>query len=163
MPDLKALLICASVHHHNTALVARRLADVLQADVRSPAEVPASSLADYDLVGFGSGVYYGGFHESLWAWVRRLPDQDLDRKPAFVFSTSGLSFLWKLWHGPFTKELARKGFDVVGEFHCQGFDSWGPLWLAGGINRRHPDDRDLERAAEFAGRVKAAVVVRNPG
>jgi flavodoxin len=166
MADPKTLLICASVHHHNTALVARRLADVLGGDVRSPAEVSASSLADYDLVGFGSGVYYGRFHESLWEWVRGLPDknldQGLDRKSAFVFSTSGLSCLWKLWHGPFTKELARKGFDVVGEFHCRGFDSWGPLWLTGGINRRHPDDRDLERAAEFARRVKGAVVSGNP-
>ena len=166
MSDPKTLLICASLHHHNTAVVARRLADVLRGDVRSPAEVSASSLADYDLVGFGSGVYYGRFHESLWAWVRGLPDknldQGLDRKPAFVFSTSGLSCLWKLWHGPFTKELARKGFDVVGEFHCRGFDSWGPLWLTGGINRRHPDDRDLERAAEFARQVKGAVVSRDP-
>lgn len=162
MSDPKSLLICASVHHHNTALVARRIADVLGGDVRSPAEVSASMLADYDLVGFGSGVYYGRFHESLWAWVRDLPDQDLTAKLAFVFSTSGLSCLWKLWHGSFTKGLARKGFDVVGEFHCRGFDSWGPLWLAGGINRRHPDDHDLERAAEFARRVKAAVVSRNP-
>jgi hypothetical protein len=50
-------------------------------------------------------------------------------------------------------DLERKGFDVVGEFHCRGFDSWGPLWLAGGINRRHPDAQDLDRAADFARRL----------
>ena len=90
------------------------LADVLRGDVRSPAEVPVSSLADYDLVGFGSGVDYGRFHESLWAWVRGLPEQGLDQKPAFVFSTSGLSCLWKLWHGPFTKELTRRSLQCRG-------------------------------------------------
>jgi hypothetical protein len=73
-----------------------------------------------------------------------------------VFSTSGLSCLWKLWHGPFKQELARKGFDIIGEFHCRGFDAWGPLWLVGGINRRHPDERDLSRATEFAHRIQTA-------
>jgi hypothetical protein len=74
-------------------------------------------------------------------------------KPAFVFSTSGLPFLAKLWHGPLKKLLARKGFEVVGEFSCRGFDTWGPLWLTGGLNWRQPNERDLARAREFAGRV----------
>ena len=59
----------------------------------------------------------------------------------------------KLWHAPLKKLLARKGFEVVGEFSCRGFDTWGPLWLTGGLNWRHPSERDLARAREFAGRV----------
>lgn len=150
MPAAKTLVICKSVHHHNTARVAHAIADVLGAVVMPPEEVPSTSLDDYDLFGFGSGVYYGSFHEDLWRWVRGLPDHRLPQKPAFVFSTSGLSCLWKLWHGPFKQALSRKGFDVVGEFHCRGFDGWGPLWLVGGMNKRHPDERDLSRAVEFA-------------
>jgi flavodoxin len=150
MPAARTLVICKSVHHHNTAKVAKRIADVLGAVVVTPEEMPYTYLDEYDLIGFGSGVYYGTFHEALWHWLRGLPDQRVAQKPVFVFSTSGLSCLWKLWHGPFKRELARKGFKTIGEFHCRGFDSWGPLWLTGGINRRHPDDRDLARAAEFA-------------
>ena len=160
MPAFKTLVICKSVHHHSTARVAERIANVLRAEVLPPEEVPYTSLDEYGLVGFGSGVYYGRFHEALVSWVRGLPEQALARKPAFVFSTSGLSCLWKLWHGPFTRELARKGFDVLGEFHCRGFDSWGPLWLTGGINRRHPDERDLARAAEFARTMRQAIDAR---
>jgi flavodoxin len=156
MPTTKTLMICKSVHHNNTARVAHTIADVLGAVVLSPEEVPYMSLDDYDLIGFGSGVYYGSFHEVLWSWVRGLPSQSLPQKPAFVFSTSGLSCLWKLWHGRFKQELARRGFDIIGDFHCRGFDAWGPLWLVGGINRRHPDERDLSRAAEFARRIQAA-------
>ena len=156
MAATKTLVICKSVHHNNTARVAHTIADVLGAVVVTPEEVPYTSLDDYDLIGFGSGVYYGSFHEALWNWVRGLPVQRLPQKPAFVFSTSGLSCLWKLWHGPFKQELAQKGFDIIGEFHCRGFDAWGPLWLVGGINRRHPDERDLSRAAEFARRIQAA-------
>ena len=160
MTAAKTIVICKSVHHHSTARVAERIADVLGADVVSPEEVPYTSLDQYDLVGFGSGVYYGRFHEALSNWVHGLPEKALAQKPAFVFSTSGLSSLWKLWHRPFTRALARKGFDVIGEFHCRGFDSWGPLWLAGGINRHHPDDHDLARADEFAHAMQAAINAR---
>jgi hypothetical protein len=60
-------------------------------------------------------------------------------------------------HAPLKRLLARKGFDVVGEFACRGFDTWGPLWLTGGLNRRHPDEQDCGRARAFAGRIAMAV------
>jgi flavodoxin len=146
----KTLVICKSVHHGNTARVAGRIAEVLHAEVAEPETVPLTVVDGYDLIGFGSGVSYGRLHDALWDWLRGLPAAAAARRPAFLFSTAGLSCLWQLWHRPFARELARKGFEVVGEFHCRGFDDWGPLWLAGGINRRHPDDHDLERAAGFA-------------
>ena len=105
---------------------------------------------------FGSGVYYGRMHEALLEWLRGLPDAPEATKPAFVFSTSGLPFLAKLWHRPLKQALATKGYQVTGEFACRGFDTWGPLWLTGGLNWRHPDKRDLARAREFAGRVAGA-------
>ena len=74
-----------------------------------------------------------------------------------MFSTSGLPFLFKLWHAPLIRALSRKGFDVLGDFHCRGHDSWGPLWLAGGINKHHPDGRDLERASQFAAGISRKV------
>jgi hypothetical protein len=42
---------------------------------------------------------------------------------------------------------------IIGEFACRGFDSWGPLFLIGGLNRHHPDARDLEQARQFARRL----------
>jgi flavodoxin len=69
MPTTKTLVICKSLHHNNTARVAHTIADVLGAVVVSPEEVPYTSLDDYALIGFGSGVYYGSFHEVLWGWV----------------------------------------------------------------------------------------------
>jgi len=150
------LVICASMHHGNTARVARQIAAVLHADVRAPETVTVTSLDEHGLVGFGSGVYYGRLHESLFAWIGRLPDVPELTRPAFVFSTAGLPVVAKLWHAPLKRLLARKGFDVVGEFACRGFDTWGPLWLTGGLNRKHPDARDLERARAFARHLAAA-------
>jgi flavodoxin len=117
--------------------------------IASPEHAPCTSLAEYGLFGFGSGVYYGGMHRALFDWLRGLPDAPEPDRPAFVFSTSGLPLLVRAWHSPLKKLLTRKGFDVVAEFACRGFDTWGPLWFAGGLNRSHPDERDLERAREF--------------
>jgi len=100
-------------------------------------------------------------HEALLEWLKGLPDAPETTKPAFVFSTSGLPFLAKLWHAPLKKLLARKGFEVVGEFSCRGFDTWGPLWLTGGLNWRHPNERDLARAREFAAKLSWQAFVGN--
>jgi hypothetical protein len=69
--------------------------------------------------------------------------------------------LAKLWHRPLKAALAEKGYDVIAEFACRGFDTWGPLWLTGGLNWRHPNERDLQRAREFAGKLKAACFANN--
>ena len=146
----RCLLLVESVHHGNTATVARAIADELGADVAVPEAVPYTSLAGYSLIGFGSGVYYGQMHPALLDWVRGLPDTPVKNNPAFIFSTSGLPFLAKLWTASLRRLLAQKGFDIRGEFACRGFDTWGPLGLTGGIHKNHPDERDLEHARQFA-------------
>jgi len=149
----RCLLLIKSVHHGNTAKVAEAIAGVLGTEVAAPDSIPYTSLSDYQLLGFGSGIFYGRMHPALFDWLRGLPDAAEPTQPAFVFSTSGLPFLAKCWHAPLKRLLARKGFEVVGEFACRGFDTWGPLWLTGGINWAHPDERDLARAREFARRL----------
>lgn len=150
MGTRRCLLLVASRHHGNTARIADAIAGVLGADVASPESVPYTVLNECGLLGVGSGVYYGRVHGSLVDWLRGLPDAAGSGTTAFIFSTSGLPFLAALWHRPLRGLLARKGFRVVGEFACRGYDTWGPLWLAGGLNRQHPDKRDLARAREFA-------------
>lgn len=144
-----SLVLCKSVHHGNTARVAGAVCSVLGCEFVDPDAAPAVMPAGCRLLGIGSGVYYGRMHPALFAWLRNLPDAPAGTTPAFIFSTSGLPFLADLWHLPLRRLLARKGFDVVAEFACRGFDTWGPLWLTGGLNRQHPDARDLARARAF--------------
>jgi flavodoxin len=146
----RALLVFKSVHHQNTAQIAREMAGVLGAECTSPAECPYSRLAGCELLGLGSGIYYGRVHDELLQWVRGLPDALARDLPVFVFTTSGLPFMAPFWHWPLKHALTKNGCPVLGEFACRGFDTWGPLWLAGGLNWRHPDERDLQRAREFA-------------
>lgn len=152
----RCLILVASVHHRNTVRVAEAMAGVLGADVLAPEATPVTSLDAYRLVGFGSGVYYGRLHDSLHDWVRGLPDAPAASRPAFVFSTSGLPMLAPLWHTSLTRLLVAKGFEILGAFACRGYDTWGPLRFTGGLNRGHPDARDLERARRFAEWLEAA-------
>jgi flavodoxin len=148
----KALIIYVSVHHGSTAAVAHAMAKVLHADVLVPEEVNERTLRGYDIIGFGSGIYFGSHHRRLRSLVERLPQAHGTR--AFVFSTSGRGRdQWWPWQAPLESVLRDKGYDVVGTFACQGFDTVGPLALVGGIGKGHPDARDLARARRFAQRV----------
>jgi len=149
MPD-RTLIVCKSVHHQNTAKVARIIANVLDAEVCAPEEVLPAAIHNYDLVGFGSGIHFGRFHVALRQWINQLPDAVASRRRAFVFSTAGLPFLNRLWHRSLKQRLSNRGFDVVAEFCRHGFDTVGPLWLVGGLNRGHPDAVDLGNASTFA-------------
>lgn len=142
---MRSIIICVSVHHGNTEKVARAMAEVLGAEVVEPEEV--ESLHDYDLVGFGSGIYFERHHRRLLSFVDRLPT--LEGKRAFVFSTRGTGPA-KFYHRPLRKKLLEKGFRIVGEFSCKGLDTVGPLKLFGGINKGRPNEEDLRRAREFA-------------
>lgn len=153
MPRRRCLILCKSVHHGSTAKVAEAMREVLGAQVATPEETSYTSLANHSLVGFGSGVYYGQMHPALVDWLRGLPDAKAATIPAFIFTTSGLPVLARLWAAPMRRLLTRKGFAVLGEFACRGFDTWGPLWLTGGLNRNHPDERDLDRARRFANEI----------
>lgn len=155
-PSASSLVLCKSVHHGNTARVADAVCSVLGCAFVDPDAVPAVSPAGCRLLGIGSGVYYGRMHPALFAWLRGLPEAPAGTTPAFIFSTSGLPFLADLCHRPLRRLLARKGFDVIAEFACRGFDTWGPLWLTGGLNRQHPDEHDLDRARAFAKKVRRA-------
>lgn len=146
---MRSLIVCVSVSHGNTRKVADAMASVLEASVREPEELDPPDVAKYDLVGFGSGIFGFDHHSRLRDFVGRLPSVE-DTK-AFVFATSGTG---RILSRPFTKPLARqladRGFDVVGRFCCPGYDTWLPLRLLGGLNKGRPDPSDLVRAAEFA-------------
>ena len=154
MTSPRTLILCVSVHHQNTATVAHVMATALNAKVCSPQEIRPDGLHEYDLIGFGSGIYFGQFHIELRRWVDDLPKNPDEHRKSFMFSTEGLPCLWRLWHWPIKAKLLKKGYDVVGEFHCGGFDTVGPLQLFGGLNRRHPDEADLARAKVFASQLR---------
>lgn len=154
--DRSIAIVSASVHHRNTHQVADAMSAELSADRFTVEEAKSVDLSQYDLVGLGSGIYFGRHHHSLFELVdswKTLPRQ------AFIFSTAGLPFLRWFQHAALRNSLSQKGCSVLSEFCCRGWDTVGPLWILGGINRQHPNAKDLDRAREFSQQLKAAMSV----
>jgi len=147
---MKALMIHISVHHGNTERVAVTMAKILDADLVQVNQVDTNMLERYDLIGFGSGIYFGKHHESLLDFVDKLPV--VKNRKAFIFSTSGLRKIPFVhdFDKPLRKKLQRKGFDITGEFSCRGLDTYRATKLVGGINKGRPDANDLKQAEDFA-------------
>jgi flavodoxin len=151
---MKALIIYISVHHGNTEKVAKVMANTLDADLLQVKQADASMLEQYDLIGFGSGIYFGKHHGSLLDFVDKLPM--LINKKAFFFSTSGLRKIPFVhdFDKPLRKKLQQKGFDIIGEFSCRGLDTYRATKLVGGVNKGRPNAEDLRKAEGFAKSLK---------
>jgi flavodoxin len=151
---MKALIIYVSVHHGNTEKVAEVMASVLDAQFLQAEQVYANMLEQYDLIGFGSGIYFGKHHERLLDFVDKLPE--VKNKKAFIFSTSGLKRIRFIhnFNKPLKQRLQRKGFDIIGEFSCRGYDTSQAAMIVGGVNKGRPDARDLKQAEDFANSLK---------
>lgn len=144
---VRTAIIYASMHHGNTRRLAEALAPPLNATLLTVDEANEIDGSTFDLIGFGSGIYFGRHHALLLDVVRNtksLPPR------SFVFSTAGISSLAFLWHRALIKQIEERGCEVVSQFCCPGWDTVGPLWLLGGLHRRRPNERDLQRAANFA-------------
>lgn len=172
MSRMKCLLVVVSYHHGNTEKIAKVLAEVLDADIISPQLVRIDELQEYDVIGFGSGIYHGKNHRSLLDLADSLAPTS--GKKAFIFSTNGApaSFygserldrqdeyrkMIDRNHMPLRERLRSKSYEVVDEFSCAGFNTNGVLRLFGGINKGRPDDEDLRDAEEFARKLAQGVV-----
>jgi len=143
---MKTLVVIRTFHHKNTLKIAKVIAKVLNADIRDVRGLKYDALEDYDVIGFGSGIYFFKFHKDITEFIKNIPSGK--GKKVFVFSTSGFGF--PSFNKSTVELLSKKGFKVLGSFISKGLDTWGLFWLMGGIAKGHPNDEDLNRAKIFA-------------
>ena len=159
---MKFLLVLYSYHHKNTEKVANVIAKVLDAQIKAPQQIKAEELQEYMLTGFGSGIYGGKHHKSILDLADKLP-QVTDRK-AFIFSTCGVpvfavdgeqfeEYVVKN-HASLREKLQSKGYVIVDEFSCAGYNTNSFLKLFRGINKGRPNAEDLKHTQEFAQNLK---------
>lgn len=151
---MKSLLVLYSYHHKNTEKVAKIIASVLDADIKSPQDMSVDTIKNYDLIGFGSGIYSEQHHPYIFELVERLPH--VLNKSAFIFSTSAIINPEKCSkdHLRLREKLNSKGYVIIGEFSCKGFNTNSFLKYFGGMNKGRPNDDDLEKAEFFARNIK---------
>lgn len=148
---MKTLIIYKSYHKMNTEKIAKVMAQEMNAKLAKVENVKTEDLVEYDLIGFGSGIYGSKFHKTVYEFLEKMPSMN---KKAFVFFTSaefGEKHLVK-------EKLSEKGCTVIGEFNCSGeysplgfnLNCEGKLALIAGREKGHPDEKDIERAQKFA-------------
>jgi len=161
---MKSLLVVVSYHHKNTEKIAKVFAKVLDAQIKTPQQINPEELQEYVLIGFGSGIYSAKHHKVLLDLADNLPQ--VTNKKAFIFSTCGAPMkLMELDRTEFTRyvtenhsslreKLQSKGYMILDEFSCAGWNtnSFNKLW--GGINKGRPNAEDLRRAEAFAQNLK---------
>ena len=147
---MKSLVVVISIHHDNTVKIANVFSDVLKAPVKKPKDVVAKEVLDYDIVGFGSGIYGAKHHRSLLDLADKLPN--VSDKKAFIFSTAGISSKNKALndHKDLREKLKSKGFVILDDFQCKGFNTNSFLKYLGGMNKGRPNADDLKNAEDFA-------------
>lgn len=141
---MKTAIIYFSKHHGNTKKVVDAIAKGNDVTLIDAAGAGNENLTEYDLIGFASGIYYSKFHKS----VLKLAENNLpENKKVFFIYTYGAE---KEGYTKAIKEAAlKKSAHIVGEYGCYGFNTFGPFKLIGGIAKGHPDNKELDDAAEF--------------
>jgi len=119
------------------------MAQELGAECIPVKDLKAKDIASYDLIGFGSGIYFSQHHKSLLDAIDTLPPAM--GKKAFVFSTAGFPAGKFMFHSALKTKLTAKGFFIAGEFSCRGLDTYKIFGAFGGMNKGHPDENDIKR------------------
>jgi flavodoxin len=147
---MKSLLIVFSYHHKNTEKIANVFVKVLDAQMKKPQEVNPKELKEYDIIGFGSGIYGAKHHESLLELADKLPQ--VSEKKAFLFSTAALTNEKKVIkdHSKLRERLQSKGYRILDNFQCKGFNTNSFMKYLGGMNKGRPNNEDLKHSEEFA-------------
>ena len=151
---MKCLIVLYSYHHNNTRKIAEAMANVLGAIIKTPWETNKKELPEYDLIGFGSGIDSGKHYRELLDFADKL--SSVDGKKCFIFSTSAIYSDNKMAkdHARLRETLRSKGYVVVGEFSCKGYNTNSFLKFFGGMNKNRPNDEDIGNAKKFASKLK---------
>lgn len=143
---METLIINKSIHHNSTLKIAQCMTDVMDAKLIEPKEFDSINLQDYDLIGFGSGIYDGTLHTDILKIADNLPN--LNRTKVFIFSTGGV--VYEKSHIGMRGRLIAKNADIVGDFYCKGFNTNSFLKYFSGMNKGRPNVDDLDNAQIFA-------------
>lgn len=142
---MKALIIYYSSYKGHTKMIAEAMAEVIGAELIKAEEFSNSEISDYDLIGFGSGVYDQKQHPIISEIIQTL---DVKNKNVFVFSTSAAGT--DLYNKDITELLRSKGAVLKGSFSCKGHFIFKIFKINCGVGKGHPNNDDLLNAKSFA-------------
>lgn len=141
---MKTVIVYYSKHHGNTKKLLDAISKTEDVDLLNVIGNTSADLSAYDRIGFASGIYYGSFAKQIISFAE---DHLPENKSVFYIYTHGAP------RGDFLKGMrnivARKHCKELGEYRCQGYDTFGPFKLVGGIVKGHPTNEEIAAAVTF--------------
>ena len=141
---MKTVIVYYSQHHGNTKKLLDAIAATENVTLIDVTAQPTADLSSYDRIGFASGIYYSSFAKQIVTFAsEHLPENN----NVFYIYTHGAP------KGDFLKamrEIAdKKHCKELGEYRCQGYDTFGPFKLVGGIAKGHPTEEEITAVVEW--------------
>ena len=141
---MKTAIVYYSQHHGNTKKLLEAIAAQEEVTLIDAVENKNANLTGFDRIGFASGIYFSAFAKQIIAFGKeKLPEE----KDVFYIYTHGAT------SGDFLKAMRQiaesRRCREIGEYHCQGFDTFGPFKLVGGIAKGHPTEEEIAAAVRF--------------
>ena len=140
---MKTAIVYCSKHHENTKRLVDAIAEEYAITQIDALQNPEASLSDYDLIGFASGIYYGKFNRFVLQAAASMPK---GRRVFFLYTCGAKK-------DGYTKAIAgavlKRNAQILGEYGCLGYDTFGPFKLIGGIAKGHPNYDEIRGAVDF--------------
>jgi len=143
---MKTLIIYKSIHLGSTKIIADTLGKIMEADVVDASKFDIHNFDNYELVGFGSGIYDDSFHKNIFNIIDKVAN--LENKNVFLFSTAGV--IYDKSHREIRDKLTSNKAIIIDEFYCKGYNKNSFLKYIGGMNKGRPNSNDLKNAEQFA-------------
>lgn len=143
---MKTAVVYYSKHHGNTKKLLDAIKSAFSDEITlfDATKTPPENLEEYDLIGFASGIYYSKFQKNVLEFA---PETYASGKKVFLIYTCGVK---KDGYTKAIREaLAGTNANILGEFGCLGFDTFGPFKLVGGIAKNHPTASEIHSAVSF--------------
>ena len=143
---MKTAIVYYSQHHGNTLklLEAIRKASSDQITLINVADGMEVDLTPYDRIGFASGIYYSKFDKRVLSYAK---ERTPNGKDVFFVYTCGT--MKEGYTKAIREALAGKDANILGEYGCLGWDTFGPFKLMGGLAKNHPDAAEVDQAVAF--------------
>ena len=141
---MKAAIVYYSKHHGNTKKLLDAIAQEYDVELIDVSNTKAFDLSEYEVIGFASGIYYGNMHKLVLQCAKKnLP---LNKKVFFIYTYGRVSAT----HTNDIRKIAEETHaEILGEYGCVGFDTFGPLKLIGGMRKGHPNAEEVRGAVKF--------------
>ena len=146
---MSTAIVYYSKHHGNTKKLLDAIADKNEVTLIDVVAQPDADLSAYDRIGLASGIYFSSFAKQILSFADEHLPENKDVFYIYTHGALGGNFLKAI------RDIAeKKHCKEIGEYRCQGYDTFGPFKLVGGIAKGHPTDEEVAGAVEFYKKLK---------